>query len=512
PISVSIGDEIKKRGVNWIGLRIDSGGGDMESCLRLADSLASLDSREVRTVAYVPGEAAGGAAVVALACDQLIMHEGAYLGGGFQSVAAKREPPAGEQENDDAAPNGDAGDPPNAEDAAGQDADPRLLRGPGKGGREPGQRQPPPDPKPAGPGVGGRIEGPGGDRRSIDAAVTTIESLLAKKTDHTASLLAAMIDPDIRVFRYTHQETAAERLFTEQEAADQPDAAEWRPGAEITRPGESLRLTGGEAEELGVAWRVVESYDELAPLYGFGEEPRVAKPNWALELVEALRSRQFAMLLLMVGFVGVYIELNTPGVGVGGFIAAVAFVLFFWSRFTNGTADWLEVMLFITGVLCILLELLVLPGVGIFGFGGALLVLTSLILAGQTFILPKTPGQIAELRASVATVAGAFAAMIVFGVALRMYLPQTTFFKRMQLAPVSEADRIEQERREAVADYAYLVGRTGVATTDLLPSGKADFEGELVDVIADGGIIDRGAEVTVVSTRANRVMVRGARA
>ena len=55
-----IGSEINDHQVNWIGLRIDSTGGDLENCLQLADTLAELDANEVRTVAYVPVEASAG--------------------------------------------------------------------------------------------------------------------------------------------------------------------------------------------------------------------------------------------------------------------------------------------------------------------------------------------------------------------------------------------------------------------------------------------------------------------
>jgi membrane-bound serine protease (ClpP class) len=59
-----------------------------------------------------------------------------------------------------------------------------------------------------------------------------------------------------------------------------------------------------------------------------------------------------------------------------------------------------------------------------------------------------------------------------------------------------------------VADFAYLVGQTGTAATNLMPSGKAEFDGQLVDVISDGLAIDRGQSIVVTKTRGNRVLVR----
>ena len=58
--STLIGQELDKREVNWIGLRIDSTGGDLDACVRLAAMMAQLDANSVRTVAYVPHEASGG--------------------------------------------------------------------------------------------------------------------------------------------------------------------------------------------------------------------------------------------------------------------------------------------------------------------------------------------------------------------------------------------------------------------------------------------------------------------
>ena len=79
-VQTLIAMEKDQRDVNWIGFRIDSGGGALEDCLELADTIASQDATETRTVAYVPVEASGGAALVALACDQVVVQPAASLG------------------------------------------------------------------------------------------------------------------------------------------------------------------------------------------------------------------------------------------------------------------------------------------------------------------------------------------------------------------------------------------------------------------------------------------------
>jgi membrane-bound serine protease (ClpP class) len=43
-----------------------------------------------------------------------------------------------------------------------------------------------------------------------------------------------------------------------------------------------------------------------------------------------------------------------------------------------------------------------------------------------------------------------------------------------------------------------------------VPAGKADFDGQLIDVIAEGLPIERGQTVVVTKARGNRVLVRAA--
>ena len=66
-------------------------------------------------------------------------------------------------------------------------------------------------------------------------------------------------------------------------------------------------------------------------------------------------------LLFIIGLSALVIEFSIPGVGFGGLIGTVCFVLFFWSRFLGGTGQWLDVVLFLCGVILLLVELVVLP-------------------------------------------------------------------------------------------------------------------------------------------------------
>lgn len=464
-IKTLIGSEMDQRGVNWIGLRINSGGGRIDLCAELAATLAELEESDVRTVAYVPVEASGGAALIALACDQLVMHPGATIGGGITVQAPPADGPA------------------------------RRMPPPGD---RPGRARPDDDkPNP------NRLT-----QQQVDATLASIRGPLAEHGGHSWSLLAAMVDPGQTLHRYTDRETGGQRLMNEEELAAQPNPDAWRQEEELTKPGAVLALESADAKRLGVAFAVVDSYDDLKQLYGFDADPPVAQPNWALELVEALANPWLAGLLLVIGFGGIYIELNAPGLGVGGFVASVAFLLFFWSHFLSGTAEWLEVLLFLFGIFFILMEAFVLPGFGIFGLGGIAMVLASLVLVSQTFVIPKTQGQMGELRESITLVVLSMVGCMIAAFAFRRYLPHAPGVRRMMLAPADEVELAELDHREALADYAHLVGQTGAAVTNLMPSGKAEIDGELLDVIADGEVIDRGDRIVVVKAKGSRVMVK----
>ena len=93
-------------------------------------------------------------------------------------------------------------------------------------------------------------------------------------------------------------------------------------------------------------------------------------------------------------------------------------------------------------------------------------------------------------------------------VGLRRYLPETPLFRTLLLNPPADEELVDLDFRESVADFSHLVGQQGTAATNLMPAGKAEFDGQLVDVISDGLAIDRGQTVVVTKARGNRVVGR----
>jgi hypothetical protein len=348
---------------------------------------------------------------------------------------------------------------------------------------------------------------PRADQRELDISVL---KTAMKQKSRSWSLLATIMDPELKVYRYTNPAANLTAYFCEDELREQRDPAAWHQGEIITGGGQ-MPLIGEKAQQYGLATKTVDNFEELKQLYGMHGNPALVEPGWADFLIDALTSDGARMFLLVMIFVGVYLEVHTPGVGVGGFVAMLAALLYFWAQHLQGNAVVLEVLLFFAGIICVALEIFVLPGMAIFGLGGGLLIIGSLVLASQTFIIPANGYQVEKLRNSLLVLCGAAVGSVMAGAIMRRFLPHTPVLNRMLLAPPSGEEAEALAQRESLVDFAHLLGQHGIATTPLYLSGKARIGDQLVDVIADGDAIERGTPVEVVEVSGSRVVVRAIR-
>lgn len=429
-IERSVRQQLAAERINFLCVAIESPGGAHTASLRLANYLAGLDPGEVRTVAFVRSEARADAALIAMACDHLVM------------------------------------------------ADDAVLGGPGAVNISPRQMQ------------------------DVQRAVAAI----AKSKHRDWSLWVALLDPSRSLYRYTREGTGEMRLFSTEEVGQQKDPEVWHRGEEV-----ELRrgLPGREAERLDVARFLAADMAEFVSLYQLQGRLQTVQPNWAHLLIEWLAAPHIAGILLFVAWFALLMELSQPGLSVAGFVSVLCFVVYFWSQFLHGTAGWLEVLLFVVGVVSVLVEIFLIPGIGIFGLGGGLLIIVSIILASQTFVIPRNSYQLEQLPSSLMMVAAAGSGAFLAMVAMRRYLAEAPLLKRLMLPSPDEDDQLELARRESLVDYGYLLHKRGRTVTPLVPAGKAQFGDEVVDVISSGELMERGVDVSVVKVLGNHVYVQG---
>ncbi len=265
------------------------------------------------------------------------------------------------------------------------------------------------------------------DLRDVQVAVQEI----ARVKGRDWSLMYAMVDPEMQVVRYRREGTGELRYFGELEQQEQQQPEQWQRDGEVaTRDG----LSGNEACQLRLARTTAEDFAEVTQLLDVGDEIVVAQRNGVAAAIEALAGQPwFARTLLFIAFFALITESSAPGIGVAGFISGLCFLLFFWCQFLNGTAGWLEGILFLGGLFCVALEIFVLPGFGVFGLGGGAMVLTSIVLASQTFIIPRNSYQFHQVPGSLFTAVAAGGGVIAAAWIMRRYLPDAPLVRRLML-------------------------------------------------------------------------------
>ncbi|MFN9363746.1 MAG: NfeD family protein [Planctomycetota bacterium] len=322
------------------------------------------------------------------------------------------------------------------------------------------------------------------------------------------ALFAAMLDPALNVSRWRHQVTGQIRMLTEKQKQALPDADQWN---EIAPVDCSAGLNGKQLELEGIARALVNSEAELNSFYQLQSPPLALTPTKVDQVVQRvsrfLATPLVAAWLLFGAMFLISTEMSTPGVGVPGVLGTLCLILFFWSQYLGGNADWLEILLFVAGVIFILMELFLVPGTMVLGISGLLMVVLSIVLATQTFLIPRNSRELAQLPVSLGIACAAFGGTLVGLFLLRKFLPNAPFFKRLMLEPPAAASPFD-DPKPAGDEFAVRVGERGVAISRLIPSGKARIGRKYVDVITDGLIVDPKTEIEVIEVAGNRVLVR----
>ncbi len=142
----------------------------------------------------------------------------------------------------------------------------------------------------------------------------------------------------------------------------------------------------------------------------------------------------------------------------------------------------------VLGLALIFIEIAIVPGFGLVGIAGGVL------LVGGAIVVWSTAGAAWGL-------ASLLVACPLFVAALWI------FFKSGASNRLVQHEKITGDS-SAVAELTFLSGRTGVAKSPLRPSGIAEIEGKRYDVVTDGGeYVEKGEAVVVVRIDTNSIVV-----
>jgi membrane-bound serine protease (ClpP class) len=268
----------------------------------------------------------------------------------------------------------------------------------------------------------------------------------------------------------------------------------------VVEKGKLLTLTTAEAVKIGYAREVRDWNSLMAELRTVGAPVHNAKVNWAEGLVRFFTHPLVAPMLLSLGFLGLLIEMKTPAFGMAGVGGVVLLGLFFGSHYLVGLAGWEELMLLFAGLVLIGIEMFVLPGFGFAGIAGILAVVGSVYLSLVTHLSSE-----ADMSQAAGILSAALLVVILAGWALLRALPRSGRFARSGVMLGEATDRSTGYFSSPVRDE--LVGSTGVALTDLRPSGAGQFGDERLDVVSDNVWISAGTPIKIVRSEGYRHVV-----
>lgn len=261
----------------------------------------------------------------------------------------------------------------------------------------------------------------------------------------------------------------------------------------VIERGKLLTLTATEARKLGIADAVLSSREEALRHFGFGGATLVpVRITAAEQLARFVTDPSFAGLLLVIGFLGLAVEIVTPGFGVPGILGLIALALFFGGRIFAGVAGFEVLVLFIVGFILLLLEVFVIPGFGVAGIAGIASIIGSLFLS------------FSSVQEAANVIGASFLATVALGVLVFRYLGKRPAFRQLVLGVEQGKDKGYVATRD-LGEYLGAVGRT---LTVLRPAGAIIIGDQKLDVISEGEFIPKDVTVKVIRVEGSKLVVR----
>ena len=267
------------------------------------------------------------------------------------------------------------------------------------------------------------------------------------------------------------------------------------------KDGKLISLTTEQALKYKIADGTAENMEALLDSLGYSSDQTIeTTENWSEAIVRFLTNPVVASLLTTFGFLGILFELQSPGWGIPGFVGLACLILSLSASYIAQLATMSDMLFVLTGLALILLEVLVIPGFGIAGLGGIGLMIYGLYL----LLLPDIPvGEEVLGQAMDGFLIGLVGAVI--GLVLLAKLMIKTKFWEQLTAPDTQK---KEDGYSNTLGWESLQGETGIADTDLHPSGWVRVKDQRIFVVSEGEFIEEGKEIKILSVDGNRVLVR----
>ncbi|RKY09433.1 MAG: hypothetical protein DRP65_07805, partial [Planctomycetota bacterium] len=415
-------DEAIAQKAAYLIYEIDTFGGDLYAADSISSYFLHEVNPEVHTVAYVSKKAISAGAMISVACEDVIMKEKTTIG----------------------------------------DCAPIVL--------------------------GGKLEGV--EREKVESFTRAAFVNAAQANGYPEALLKSMVSRQLEIYRVKNLDTGEDEFFETKDLPKDEAKYDLENKEVVVKDDELLTLTASDATKYGVSRAEVKDLqgvlDFLAQRDGvaFPTEPLVFKTNWSEEMVRWINSPAVMAVLVMLAMLGVYVEFNTPGLGLPGLVALICVVIIVGSKFLVGMANWVEIAVFVVGVILLVIEIFAIPGFGIAGLTGILCIMLGvfgMLIKNPPDRLPwpHTEFDWALLTDGIIELVGGFIGFLIVAWLLGKYLPKIEFLSGLMLVPATTGKETKLRMPMTVPPTGTRqgvgIGDKGTVTSALRPVGSARF-------------------------------------
>jgi membrane-bound serine protease (ClpP class) len=362
------------------------------------------------------------------------------------------------------------------------------------------------------------------------SAVRGQMAALAEKNGYPVGVALAMVDSDIVLKEIVEDEKLSLATAQDIEAMER-EGRVFKIGRTVSEAGKLLTLTAGEMERYGVSSGTAGTREELIASFGYSPEDTVVlEKSRADSIITFLSAGAVTSLLLIAGLVALYLEITSPGFGLPGTIALICFALIFGTAGLMGNLGPMEVLMFLLGVVLLLVEIFLIPGFGIVGIAGIVLILGSLVFSLQNFYWPEFDWQWTVVRRNLAVVgSGLLGSVLLIGVIMTT-LPRATLFDHLILHGPGDPGYAGSGKRKSVSkrkisdmekmvtagpggtgtaapEAEVRIGDRGTALTYMRPVGKIRIGSRTLAAETEGEYLEKGKQVIVLRFDGVKIVV-----
>ena len=373
----------------------------------------------------------------------------------------------------------------------------------------------------------------------------------ARDNGYDYAMFHAMCVLGIEVYLIEHRDTGQRRLVNQADYGVMVDGDPFGPPA--ARPATSQPNTYGASAEVATAadvgaWELVKPVHDgrtlltvhqdrafelgLAKAKDIGTDADLSQylkaqntvripQSWSEDIAGWLTSPWVRAGLVLVLLMGAYMEFQSPGLGLPGAAAVIALVILLGAPYLVGLAEVWHLLLFFLGFILLLVEVLIIPGFGVFGVLGLVCMFTGLVVqvvptSGTNWFNLPPPEMFGQLQTSLLWMLTAAAGSLVgfyflfkhfdtLPVLNRLILRDPTPVLAVAGAAAGTAQSVSGD--EAVGGGAIQVGAVGQVVAELRPTGRAEIDGQIIDVVTPGDWLAPGRPVRVIEVHGNRIVV-----